>query len=50
MRTDRRPCHSFVFDVPGLPHLLTVTDAAINIAPDRETKVDHGGHRAGATN
>ncbi len=40
LRTDRRLSHCFVFDVPGLPHLLTVTDAAINIAPDLETKVD----------
>lgn len=40
LRTGRRLSHCFVFDVPGLPHLLTVTDAAINIAPDLETKVD----------
>jgi phosphate butyryltransferase len=32
--------HVFVMDVPGLEHLLLVTDAAINIAPDLQTKVD----------
>jgi phosphate butyryltransferase len=40
LRTGRRLSHIFVMDVPGLPHLLFVTDAAINIAPDLETKVD----------
>lgn len=40
LRTGRRLSHVFVMDVPGLPHLLAVTDAAINIAPDLETKVD----------
>ena len=36
----RRLTHIFVMDVPGLAHPLLVTDAAINIAPDLETKVD----------
>lgn len=40
LRTTRRLSHIFVMDVPGLDHLLMVTDAAINIAPDLETKVD----------
>lgn len=40
LRIGRRLSHVFVFDVPGLQHLLFVTDAAINIAPDLETKVD----------
>ena len=40
LRTGRRLSHVFVMDVPGLDHLLMVTDAAINIAPDLETKVD----------
>lgn len=40
LRTARRMSHVFVMDVPGLDHLLMVTDAAINIAPDLETKVD----------
>lgn len=40
LRTGRRVSHVFVMDVPGLDHLLMVTDAAINIAPDLETKVD----------
>ena len=40
LRTGRRISHAFVMDVPGLDHLLMITDAAINIAPDLETKVD----------
>ena len=40
LRSSRRLSHVFVMDVPGLDHLLLVTDAAINIAPDLETKVD----------
>lgn len=40
LRTGRRLSHVFVMDVPGLPHLLMITDAAINIAPDLETKRD----------
>ncbi|MFT6451698.1 MAG: phosphate butyryltransferase [Halocynthiibacter sp.] len=40
LRVGRRLSHIFVMDVPGLDHLLMVTDAAINISPDLETKVD----------
>jgi phosphate butyryltransferase len=40
LRTGRRLSHVFVMDVPGLDHLLIISDAAINIAPDLETKVD----------
>ncbi|QQA43414.1 bifunctional enoyl-CoA hydratase/phosphate acetyltransferase [Pelagovum pacificum] len=40
LRTGRRLSHVFVMDVPGVDHLVLVTDAAINIAPDLETKVD----------
>ncbi|MGF1500509.1 MAG: bifunctional enoyl-CoA hydratase/phosphate acetyltransferase [Paracoccaceae bacterium] len=40
LRTKRRLSHVFVMDVPGLDKLLMVTDAAINIAPDLEAKVD----------
>lgn len=40
LRAGRRFTHVFVMDVPGLPHPLLVTDAAINIAPDLPTKVD----------
>jgi phosphate butyryltransferase len=40
LRAGRRFTHVFVMDVPGLPHPLLVTDAAINIAPDLATKVD----------
>jgi phosphate butyryltransferase len=40
LRGVRRISHVFVMDVPGLPELLLVTDAAINIAPTLEEKVD----------
>ncbi len=40
LRTKRRLSHVFVMDVPGLDHLLLVTDAAINIAPDLTAKAD----------
>lgn len=40
LRTGRRLTHVFVMDVPGLDHLLLISDAAINIAPDLETKID----------
>jgi phosphate acetyltransferase len=40
MRTARRISHCFVMDVPSYSETLIVTDAAINIAPTMETKVD----------
>jgi phosphate acetyltransferase len=40
LRTARRISHSFVMDVPGHPEALIVTDAAVNIAPTLEDKVD----------
>ncbi|WP_050928170.1 bifunctional enoyl-CoA hydratase/phosphate acetyltransferase [Aestuariivita boseongensis] len=40
LRTGRRLSHVFVMDVPGLDHILMVTDAAINISPDLQTKAD----------
>ena len=40
LRTTRRLSHVFVMDMPGLPHPLIVSDAAINIAPDLDAKVD----------
>ncbi|MEO6339672.1 MAG: bifunctional enoyl-CoA hydratase/phosphate acetyltransferase [Caulobacteraceae bacterium] len=40
LRTDRRMSHVFVLDVPGFPRPLLVSDAAVNIAPDLETKRD----------
>ena len=40
LRTHRRLSHVFVMDVPGLNHLLMITDAAINITPTLEDKVD----------
>jgi phosphotransacetylase len=40
LRTERRVSHVFVLDVPHYPKPLFVTDAAINIAPDLDTKRD----------
>ena len=40
IRTGRRISHCFVMDVPGHPNPLIITDAAVNIAPDLEAKVD----------
>jgi phosphate acetyltransferase len=40
LRTERRISHAFIMDVPTYPKPLVVTDAAINIFPDLETKVD----------
>jgi phosphate butyryltransferase len=40
LRSGRRFTHVFVMDVPGLSHLLLVSDAAINIEPDLKTKMD----------
>jgi phosphate acetyltransferase len=40
LRTARRVSHCFVFDVPTYAETLIVTDAAINIAPTMEDKVD----------
>jgi len=40
LRTERRVSHVFVMDVPTYPGLLMITDAAINITPDLEQKVD----------
>jgi phosphate acetyltransferase len=40
LRTERRVSHVFIMDVPTYAKPLAVTDAAINIFPDLETKVD----------
>ena len=40
LRTGRRISHVFIMDVPTYHKVLIITDAAINIAPDLETKVD----------
>jgi phosphotransacetylase len=40
LRTERRISHCFVLDVPRHPKPLIITDAAINIAPTLEEKVD----------
>jgi phosphate acetyltransferase len=40
LRTNRRISHVFVMDVPAYPETIFVTDAAINIFPDLEGKVD----------
>lgn len=40
LRAGRRLSHVFTMDIPGHPRLLSVTDGAINIDPDLETKAD----------
>jgi phosphotransacetylase len=40
LRTGRRISHAFIMDVPTYHKVLLVTDAAINIAPALEDKVD----------
>jgi phosphate acetyltransferase len=40
LRTGRRISHAFLMDVPTYHKVLLVTDAAINIAPDLESKAD----------
>jgi phosphate acetyltransferase len=40
LRTDRRISHVFAIDVPGYAQTLWITDAAINIFPDLDTKRD----------
>jgi phosphotransacetylase len=40
LRTGRRLSHAFLMDVPTYHKVLLVTDAAINIAPTLEDKVD----------
>ncbi|HUO63500.1 MAG TPA: bifunctional enoyl-CoA hydratase/phosphate acetyltransferase [Terriglobales bacterium] len=40
LRTARRMSHVFLMDVPAYPRVLLVTDAAINIYPTLEDKVD----------
>ena len=40
LRTARRISHCFVLDVPTYPETLILTDAAVNIAPTLEDKVD----------
>ena len=40
LRTGRRISHVYVLDAPSMPDLLLVTDAAINIAPTLDDKVD----------
>jgi phosphate acetyltransferase len=40
LRTERRMSHVFVLDVPHYPKPLFITDAAVNIAPDLDTKRD----------
>jgi phosphate acetyltransferase len=40
IRTARRVSHCFVMDVPGHPQALIISDAAVNIAPSLEAKVD----------
>ncbi len=40
LRTARRVSHVFIMDTPAYARTLLITDAAINIAPDLEGKVD----------
>jgi phosphate acetyltransferase len=40
LRTARRISHVFVMDVPTYPETLFITDAAINIFPDLDAKLD----------
>ena len=40
LRTARRVSHCFVMDVPAYAEPLIITDAAVNIAPTMEDKVD----------
>ncbi|WP_227269388.1 bifunctional enoyl-CoA hydratase/phosphate acetyltransferase [Roseobacter weihaiensis] len=40
LRTERRMSHVYVMDVPTYPKPLIITDAAINITPDLQTKAD----------
>ncbi len=40
LRTSRRVSHAFVLDTSAYPRPLMITDAAINIAPSLEDKID----------
>ncbi|RYD91141.1 MAG: phosphate acetyltransferase, partial [Sphingomonadales bacterium] len=40
LRTSRRISHCFIMDVPDYPSALIISDAAVNIAPTLEGKVD----------
>jgi phosphate acetyltransferase len=40
IRTARRISHCFVMDVPAHPDALIISDAAVNIAPSLEDKID----------
>jgi phosphate acetyltransferase len=40
IRTERRISHCFIMDVPNHDEPLIITDAAVNIAPDLDAKVD----------
>ena len=40
LRTSRRISHVFVMDVPSYPRMLLITDAAINVYPKLEEKVE----------
>jgi phosphate acetyltransferase len=40
LRTARRLSHCFIMDVPNHPNVLIITDAAINVFPKLEEKID----------
>lgn len=39
LRTKNRTSHCFVMDVPGWPKPVTITDAALNVAPDVKNRI-----------
>jgi phosphate acetyltransferase len=40
LRTNRRVSHCFIMDVPAIDRVIIITDAAVNIFPTLEDKVD----------
>ena len=40
LRTNRRVSHCFIMDVPAIDRVVIITDAAVNIFPTLEDKVD----------
>ncbi len=39
LRTANRTSHCFVMDIPGWPKPVTITDAALNVAPDVKNRI-----------
>mgnify|MGYP002629344236 CR=1 FL=1 len=40
LRTERRASHIFHMTIPGSEQVLMITDGALNVAPDLDTKID----------